>query len=68
VPATPNKPGELFRFPALDGQTWNNLCLSGNNLLVRNAEEAACYEVSLKQQGVLPQDATQQTEQVLSDE
>ncbi|MBT4159400.1 MAG: PQQ-binding-like beta-propeller repeat protein, partial [Planctomycetaceae bacterium] len=68
VPATPNKPGELFRFPALDGQTWNNLCLSGNNLLVRNAEEAACYEVSLKQQSVLPQDAAQQTEQVLSDE
>ena len=68
VPATPNKPGELSRFPALDGQTWNNLCLSGNNLLVRNAEEAACYEVSLKQQSVLPQDAAQQTEQVLSDE
>ena len=37
---------ELSRFPALNGQTWNNLCLSGNNLLVRNAEEAACYEVS----------------------
>jgi outer membrane protein assembly factor BamB len=68
VPATPEKPSELSRFPALNGQTWNNLCLSGNNLLVRNAEEAACYEVSIQRKTVLPQDAAQQTEKGLSDE
>jgi len=47
VPATPDQPTELGRFAALDGQTWNNLCLAGNRLLVRNAEEAACYEVAV---------------------
>lgn len=47
VPATPEQPTELGRFAALDGQTWNNLCLAGNRLLVRNAEEAACYEVDV---------------------
>ncbi len=47
VPATPEQPTELGRFAALDGQTWNNLCLAGNRLLVRNAEEAACYEVTV---------------------
>ena len=35
------------RFTALSGQTWNNLCLSGNRLLARNAEEAACFELPL---------------------
>ena len=68
VPATPEKPSELSRFPALNGQTWNNLCLSGNNLLVRNAEEAACYEVSIQRKTALPQDAAQQTEKALSNE
>ncbi len=33
------------RLAALSGQTWNNLCLAGRRLLVRNAEEAACYEL-----------------------
>ncbi len=35
------------RLAALDGQTWNTLCLSGDRLLVRNAEEAACYLIPL---------------------
>ncbi|MFM7242546.1 MAG: PQQ-binding-like beta-propeller repeat protein [Planctomycetaceae bacterium] len=35
------------RLAALDGQTWNNPCLSGDRLLVRNAEEAACYRLPL---------------------
>jgi outer membrane protein assembly factor BamB len=34
---------------ALEGKTWNNLCLYGRFLLVRNAEEAACYELPLAQ-------------------
>ncbi|MEX2176719.1 MAG: PQQ-binding-like beta-propeller repeat protein [Pirellulaceae bacterium] len=45
VEANPEKFVELASFPALDGQTWNNLCLYGNKLLVRNATEAACYEL-----------------------
>ncbi len=29
----------------LSGKTWNNLCIYGKRLLVRNAEEAACFEL-----------------------
>ena len=43
--ASPEKPVVRGRLPALEGQTWNTLCLSGDRLLVRNAEEAACYEL-----------------------
>jgi len=45
VDASPEKHVVRGRLAAIDGQTWNNLCLSGNRLLVRNAEEAACYEL-----------------------
>lgn len=38
---------ELGRFQAIEGKTWNNLCLSGSLLLVRNADEAACYELTV---------------------
>jgi outer membrane protein assembly factor BamB len=31
--------------PTLSGKTWNNLCLVGNRLLIRNANEAACVEL-----------------------
>ncbi|HEY2414401.1 MAG TPA: PQQ-binding-like beta-propeller repeat protein [Pirellulaceae bacterium] len=30
---------------ALEGKTWNNLCLDGKRLLIRNAQEAACFEL-----------------------
>ena len=33
---------------ALEGKTWNNLALSGNRLLIRNGEEAACYELPVR--------------------
>lgn len=36
---------ELGRLAAIEGVTWNNLCLHGYLLLVRNATEAACYEL-----------------------
>ncbi len=29
----------------LSGKTWNNLCIYGKRLLVRNAEEAVCFEL-----------------------
>jgi len=45
--ATPEENRELGKIQAIEGQTWNPLCLSGNRLLVRNSEEAACYELAL---------------------
>jgi outer membrane protein assembly factor BamB len=45
VEATPEKHVELGRFPAIEGKTWNNLCLYGPFLLCRNSEEAACYRL-----------------------
>jgi len=45
VDAAPAKHAVRGRIDAVHGQTWNNLCLAGRRLLVRNAEEAACYEL-----------------------
>jgi outer membrane protein assembly factor BamB len=47
VEAGPTKHRELARFAALTGKTWNNAALAGRYLLVRNAQEAACYELPL---------------------
>ena len=47
VDAAPGRHSVHGRFPAIEGQTWNNPCLAGSLLLVRNAEEAACYELPL---------------------
>jgi len=47
VDCTPEGHRELARLAALDGQTWNNPALAGDRLLVRNAEEAACFIVPL---------------------
>ncbi|MBI2825593.1 MAG: PQQ-like beta-propeller repeat protein [Planctomycetia bacterium] len=38
---------ELGRIQVLPGKTWNNPAISGRYLLVRNHEEAACYELPL---------------------
>ena len=38
---------ELAKLQAIEGVTWNNLALSGPYLLVRNAQEAACFELPL---------------------
>lgn len=38
---------ELGSFTALDGKAWNPMALSGPYLLVRTAEEAACYKLPL---------------------
>jgi outer membrane protein assembly factor BamB len=43
--ANPTKFMHLGSIQALAGKTWNNLCLTGNRLLIRNAREAACYEL-----------------------
>ena len=34
--------------PGVEGKTWNNPALSGRYLLVRNAEQAACWELPLE--------------------
>ncbi|MFM8414440.1 MAG: PQQ-binding-like beta-propeller repeat protein [Planctomycetota bacterium] len=47
VECTPERHVERARLAALDGQTWNNPALSGDRLLVRNAQEAACYRLPL---------------------
>ncbi len=48
VEAKPEKYRELTRFPAIKGISWNTPALSGRKLLVRNDEEAACYELPLE--------------------
>lgn len=47
VEANPKKYRELGSFPAIEGVTWNNPALSRDHLLVRNAEEAACFKLPL---------------------
>ncbi len=45
---TPEKVTELGRFRALDDKTWNTMALSGNQLLVRNDRQAACFELPMR--------------------
>ena len=54
VDCSPEKHVVRGRFAAIDGQTWNTLCLTGDRLLVRNAEEAACYRLPLAARGPAP--------------
>ena len=46
--ATPERWTELARHSVLEGRTWNHPVLIGNRLYVRNAEEAACFELKVK--------------------
>jgi outer membrane protein assembly factor BamB len=39
---------ELGRITSLAGKTWNNPAISGRTLLVRNHEEAICYELPVR--------------------
>jgi outer membrane protein assembly factor BamB len=48
VEAAPDRQNNVLgRFQAIEGLTWNNFALFGPYLIVRNAEEAACYKVPL---------------------
>jgi hypothetical protein len=42
---SPSNAREVARFHALDGKTWNHPAYSNGRLYVRNAEEAACYDL-----------------------
>lgn len=45
VAADPAEWRERGALPVLEGKTWNNLCLVGKKLLVRNSQQAACVEL-----------------------
>ncbi|MGC3957211.1 MAG: PQQ-like beta-propeller repeat protein [Verrucomicrobiota bacterium] len=44
---TPEAPNELARFRVFNAKTWNPIALSGDLLLVRNDQEAACLRLKL---------------------
>ncbi|HEY6563436.1 MAG TPA: hypothetical protein VIY86_03020, partial [Pirellulaceae bacterium] len=50
VEAAPNRFTELHRIQVFQGQTWNTLCLYRDRLLLRNSEEAVCYELAAELQ------------------
>lgn len=50
VEFNPDELVELGRLDALSERTWNNPCLFGSLLLVRNASEMACYRLGLFQE------------------
>lgn len=43
--ANPDRLEEITRFPALRGKSWNHPVVAHGRLYVRNAENAACYEI-----------------------
>jgi hypothetical protein len=45
VQATPERFSEIAQFKALSGKTWNHPVVAHWRLFVRNAEEAACFEL-----------------------
>ena len=50
VEDNPKKFVELTRMKALEAKTWTNPTLAGRYLLIRNAEEAACYELPVMEE------------------
>lgn len=48
VEANPQQFVEFARMPVFTDKTWNNLCLYGNKLLLRNDREAVCLELPVK--------------------
>ena len=47
VEPNPREHKKIAHFSAIKGKTWNNPALAGPYLLVRNSQEAACYELPL---------------------
>ncbi len=46
IEATPEAHREIAHMKALDGKTWNHPVIANGKLFVRNAAEAACYQLS----------------------
>jgi len=46
IKAEPQKSQPIARFQAIEGKTWNHPTLVRGRLFVRNAREAACYDIS----------------------
>lgn len=46
VKAKPEQHEEIARVPAIKGKTWNHPAIAGGKLLVRNAVEMACFDLS----------------------
>lgn len=46
VAATPNNFQKVSQFHALDGKTWNHPLVAPGRLYIRNAQEAACFELT----------------------
>ena len=47
VRANPDKLNEIATIKAIEGKTWNHPVLVGNRVYIRNAVEAACFELPL---------------------
>ncbi|QDV47195.1 outer membrane biogenesis protein BamB [Stieleria neptunia] len=47
VDASPEKLDETAKFQAIEGKTWNHPVLIGSRLYIRNAQEAACYQLAV---------------------
>lgn len=62
VPTAPNYdengsrlgPKALTKFQAIEGTSWNTIAVNGDKLLVRNSDEAACYQMPLRNPKVDP--------------
>lgn len=48
VKAVPTQHEELARVPGIKGKTWNCPAIADGHLLIRNAVEMACYDLSTK--------------------
>jgi outer membrane protein assembly factor BamB len=46
VKAIPERFEELARFQAIKGKTWNHPAIADGKILVRNAQEMACFQIS----------------------
>lgn len=46
---------EFGRFQGLTGKTWNHPVLVGDRLYIRNAQEAACYQLPLAKEAAEPE-------------
>ena len=58
VKATPERLDEVARLEAFDGKTWNHPVLVRDRLYIRNAEEAACYEMPIRKEAASPSDSS----------